>query len=217
MTLRVAMRKAAAALCLAGTAAAVPHVHADSSTSSSSVNVPRSTTASLDFTLSIQKFLFFGVGNSPWPTQSNAVSTVSFALTPSIPGGPTAPAAGNNTAVNWSGGAPAFSVAASNNMLPVEVRSNAGQITLRAEATTPLSSGTNTIPMSEITIASSNTGLPAPLIPATGPGTAVNVTGTGFTNLVTLQQANWTFSYANSASRTAGNYSGVVTFTASTP
>lgn len=214
---RPAHRAAAALCCLAALAAAMSGARADSSTSSAGTSVPRSTSANLDFTISIQKFLFFGVGNSPWPTESNAVSTVSFALTPSIPGGPTTPAAGNNTGVNWNGAAPVFAVAATNNVLPVEVRSNAGQVSIRAEATTPLASGANTIPMSEITIASSSAGLPAPPIPATGTGAAVNVPGTSFNSLVTLQRANWTFSYANSASRTAGTYNGVVTFTASTP
>ena len=48
----------------------------------------------------------------------------------------------------------------------------------------------------------------------------VNVAGggTGTANaLATVRNANWTFSYANSASRVAGNYSGQVTFTATTP
>jgi hypothetical protein len=32
-----------------------------------------------------------------------------------------------------------------------------------------------------------------------------------------VRTANWTFSYANLASRTAGTYTGQVTFTASSP
>jgi hypothetical protein len=195
----------------------MPAAHADSSTSATSANVPRSTAVSLDFTISIQKFIFFRIGDGVWPTPGGTTSAVGFALTPSIPSGGTTPAAGNNTAVNWSGGAPGFAVTASNNVLPVEVRSNAGQISLRATVSTPLTSGANTIPMSEITVATSDANLPAPPIPNTGTGTGVNVIGTSFSNLVTLRTASWTFSYANSASRPAGTYSGVVTFTASTP
>ena len=209
--------KAAAIACLASLAAAMPVAHADSSTSATSSNVPRSTSVNLDFTISIDKFIFFRIGDSPWPVQGGTTSAVGFALAPSIPGGPTAPATGNNTPVNWSGAAPNFAVTPSNNVLPVEVRSNAGQVSLRATATTPLTSGANTIPMSEITVLSSDANLPAPAIPNTGTGVGVNVTGTSFSNLVTLRTANWTFSYANSASRTAGTYNGVVTFTASTP
>jgi hypothetical protein len=195
----------------------MPAAHADSSTSATSANVPRSTAVNLDFTISIQKFIFFRIGDGVWPTPGGTTSAVGFALTPSIPSGGTTPVAGNNTAVNWSGGAPGFAVTASNNVLPVEVRSNAGQISLRATVSTPLTSGANTIPMSEITVATSDANLPAPPIPNTGTGTGVNVIGTSFSNLVTLRTASWTFSYANSASRPAGTYSGVVTFTASTP
>lgn len=210
------MRSCAIA-CLAALAAAMPAAHADSSTSATSANVPRSTAVNLDFTISIQKFIFFRIGDGVWPTPGGTTSAVGFALTPSIPSGGTTPVAGNNTAVNWSGGAPGFAVTASNNVLPVEVRSNAGQISLRATVSTPLTSGANTIPMSEITVATSDANLPAPPIPNTGTGTGVNVIGTSFSNLVTLRTASWTFSYANSASRPAGTYSGVVTFTASTP
>jgi len=207
----------AAIACAAGIAAAPSAAQADSSTSATSANVPRSTLASLDFTIAIEKFIFFRIGNGTLPTPGGTTSTVSFALTPSIPGVPTTPATGNNTAVNWSGTAPSFAVTPSGNVLPVEVRSNAGQVSLRATATAPLTSGANTIPLSEITIASNDANLPAPAIPNTGTGTGVNVTGTSFSNLVTLRTADWTFSYANSASRTAGTYTGQVTFTASTP
>lgn len=190
---------------------------AASSTAGPSATVPLSTGVNLDFTIAIDKFIFFRIGDGAWPTPGGTTSTVSFVLTPSIPAVPTTPVAGNNTPVNWSGAAPGFSVTPSGNALPVEVRSNAGQITLRASATTPLANGANTIPLSEITIASSDANLPAPQIPNTGTGNAVNVVGTAFTNLVTQRAATWTFSYANLASRTAGTYTGQVTFTASSP
>lgn len=209
--------KTAAILCLAAIAATMPAAHADSSTSSAGASASRSTAVDLDFTLSIDKFIFFRIGSGTWPTPGGATSTVSFALTPSIPGGPTTLATSNNTAVNWSGAAPSFSVTPSGNVLPVEVRSNAGQVVLRATATTPLASGANTIALSEITIATSDANLPAPLIPDAGTSTGVNVTGTSFGNLVTLRNADWTFLYANLAHHPAGTYTGQVTFTASTP
>ena len=190
---------------------------AASSTAGPSATVPLSTGVNLDFTIAIDKFIFFRIGDGAWPTPGGTTSTVSFALTPSIPAVPTTPVAGNNTPVNWSGAAPSFGVTPSGNALPVEVRSNAGQITLRATATTPLANGANTIPLSEITIASSDANLPAPQIPNTGTGTAVNVVGTAFANLVTQRTATWTFSYANLASRTAGTYTGHVTFSACSP
>lgn len=172
-----------------------------------------STQARLDFTININKFLYLRVGN----TGAGNINTVSFAITPSIPIVPTAPIGGNNVAVNWSGGAPNYTVAASGNVLPVEVQSNAGAVTLRAAATTLLTSGANTIPMSQITVSSSDSALPAPPLPDTAtPGTSVIVTGTSFSNLVTVRNANWIFSYAPVAPA-AGNYAGQVTFTASAP
>lgn len=172
-----------------------------------------STQARLDFTINIDKFLFMRVGNAG----AGNINTVSFAVTPSIPIVPTTPVVGNNVAVNWSAGAPTYTVAASGNVLPVEVQSNAGTVTLRAAATTLLTSGANTIPMSQITVSSSDSALPAPPLPNTAvPGTSVVVTGTSFSNLVTIRNANWTFSYAPVAPA-AGNYTGQVTFTASVP
>lgn len=210
---------AVAAACLLATAAAAPvAVHAASSTAGPSSAVPLTTgIVALNFSLSIDKFIFFRIGDGAWPTPGGTTSSVSFTVAPTIPGGPTTPTAGNNKSVNWSGGAPTLGVTPSGNVLPVEVRSNAGQIGLYATVTTPLSAGSSTIPMSEITVSSSDSNLPAPLIPATGSGTTVSVTPTDPTGLVTLRTANWTFQYANSASRTAGTYSGVVTFTASSP
>ena len=196
--------------------------HAASATSGPSNNVPRTTPAvALNFAIQIDKFIFFRLGDGAWPTPGGTTSQVTFTLTPAIPGVPTSPVTGNNTSVNWNGAAPAFAVAAAGNVLPVEVRSNGGQVRLYATVTTPLTSGANTIPMSEIVVTSSdNANLPAPLIPASGNGPMVNVAGggTGTANsLATVRNANWTFSYANSASRVAGNYSGQVTFTATTP
>lgn len=192
-------------------------VHAASSTTGPSLVVPLSTSVNLDFTIAIDKFIFFRIGDGNWPTPGGTPSSVAFVLTPSIPGVPTTPVAGSNTSVDWSGAAPGFSIMPSGNVLPVEVRSNAGQVTLRATATTALASGANTIPLSEITIATSDSNLPAPPIPNTGTGAAVNVVATAFAGLVTQRTANWTLSYANLASRTAGTYTGQVTFTASSP
>lgn len=190
------------------------------SASSGAGSLPRTASVTLDFAIQIDKFIFFRIGDGAWPTPGGTPSSVAFTLTPSIPGVPTTPAPGSNVPVNWSGAAPGFSVAASGNVLPVEVRSNAGQVSLRATVGTPLASGSSIIPMSEITVSSSSTDLPAPPIPANGTGSAVNVAGGGtgtVNNLVTVRNANWTFSYANSASRPAGSYSGQLIFTASTP
>ncbi|HSW16328.1 MAG TPA: hypothetical protein VLJ86_03820 [Ramlibacter sp.] len=170
--------------------------------------------ASLRFGINIDKFLYLRIG-----TDGGSISTVSFNLTPSIPATPTTPTNGNNQAVNWNAVAPSFTVTPSGNVLPVEVRSNGGTVTLRAATTTALTSGSNTIPMSRITIASSDNALPAPPLADSGSGTSTSVTGTAFGNLVTLRSANWTFTYAPTPAQTpmAGTYTGQVTFTASVP
>lgn len=188
-----------------------------------------SATASLDFIINIDKFIFFRVGagsgftgsaSGVGPASSGSIDTITFNAVPSIPSGGTAPVNGNRTPVNWNGGIPTFSAAST--ALGVEVRSNAGQVRIWANPSTVLTSGSNTIPMSQIGITSSDTNFPAPLVPNSGNGTAVLVTpgGTGTAAapaLLTYRTANWTFAYNALASPAAGTYSGQITFTASSP
>ena len=192
-------------------------VFADQSTVTNPASNPNgaiSASARLDFQINMGKFIFLRVG-----ADSSTVDKVSFQLTPSIPSGGVIPSNGSNVAVNWNGAAPTFSTAATNNVVPVAVRSNAGQVSLYATVAVDLSNGTHTIPMSQILVSSSNAGLPAPVIPsaAMGTGASVNVTGTSFSGLVTVQNANWTFSYANTVSAAAGTYTGRITFVATAP
>lgn len=200
-------------------AVCAPPAWPDSASSGTGAWASRTASVNLDFQISIDKFIYFGIGGPAWPGTGGAVPVVGFTVTPSIPGVPTVPATGSNASVNWSGAAPGFSVAASNNVLPVQVRSNAGQVQLHATATTPfVASGPPQ--MSAVSIASSDTALPAPPIPNTGSGATVNVTGGGgaaINSLVTLREADWTFSYAHNAATPAGAYSGTITFTASVP
>lgn len=174
-----------------------------------------SASADLDFIINIGKFIFFRVGTGAYPTASATVDTVALNAVPNIPAGAVVPVPGNNTTVVWNGALPSFTTAASS--LPVEVRSNAGQISIRATATTPLNSGANNIPLSQIVLSSSDINLPAPVVPNTGTGAAVNVTSTGFSNLVTVRNANWTFSYNPLVTQRAGVYTGQISFTASSP
>lgn len=187
--------------------ASASHAHQVTGTNSASAN--------LDFVVEIGKFIFFRVGTGAFPAASGTIDTVAFNAVPAIPAGAVVPVPGNNTTVNWNAALPSFSAAAT--VLPVEVRSNAGQVTIRATATTPLNSGANNIPLSQILLSTSDANLPAPAIPDTGTGLAVNVAGTAFGNLVTQRNANWTFSYNPPVTQRAGNYTGQVTFTASSP
>lgn len=201
------MSRRAFVLGLAAAALALP-ARAEETTDNTS---PYAATARLDFTIRIDKFIYLRIG----PTGAT-VPTVGFTLTPSIPAAPTTPANGGGVSVPWNGGAPGWAVAASNAVLPVEVRSNAGTVTLRASVAAPLSNGSTTLPMNAVTISSDNAGLPAPPLPASGSGTAVNVAGTAFGNLVTQQSASWSFAFA-ATNPPAGQYSGQVDFTASAP
>lgn len=186
--------------------------------------------ARLEFAIRIDKFIFLRVGtggsftgaeSGTGPAANGTVDTVSFTASATIPAVPTAATNGVNKPVNWSGGAPTFTASAPVT-LPVEVRSNAGQVRITGQATTPLTSGSNTIPMTAIAITSSSAQLPAPVVPATGVSPAVNVAvgGAGTAaapTLLTYRTANWTFAYTPSASVPAGVYNGQITFTASAP
>lgn len=177
-------------------------------------NAAISASARLDFQINMGKFIYLRVGSD-----SSTVDQVDIQLLPSIPSAGAVPSDGNNRAVEWDGVAPIFTVSSSNNVVPVAVRSNAGQVSLYATVAADLSNGSQTIPMSQIVVTSSNSGLPAPPIPsaAVGTGASVNVTGTSFGGLVTIQNANWTFGYANTVSPMAGTYSGQIRFVASAP
>lgn len=175
-----------------------------------------SATVYLDFNLTIGKFIYFRVGDSAYPNTSSTVNEVVLtASSTSLPSGVTN---GNSQAVNWDGTAPALN--GSNSVsLPVEVRSNAGQINLKTTVTSALAKGSETIPFSNIKINSSDSNLPAPAIPDSGTGASVNVVGGGSSiggTLVTQRAANWAFSYVpTTTGLSAGTYSGTLTFTAS--
>lgn len=118
--------------------------HAEETTNQGGGN--RATTARLDFTINIDRMVYLRVGNGgahaggasgTGPAASAAVNNLSFALGPmSIPGVPTAAVNGNNQAVNWNGAAPGYATPAAAS-LPVEVRSNAGQVRITAQVSAP--------------------------------------------------------------------------------
>ena len=182
--------------------------------SNSGSGLNSSASASLKFTLNIDKFIYLRLG-----TDGGGISNVKFTVAPSVTSSPASPANGNNQAANWNGAAPGYSVSATDNGVDVEVRSNGGQVSLRANTLSALTSGSATIPMSQITISSSQpTNLPAPPLANSGMGTAVNLPPTSFAGRVTVSSATWTFNYAPATMPMAGNYSGgQVQFTATIP
>lgn len=172
-------------------------------------------TARLDFILNIGKFIYFRVGGAAFPAATGTVDTISFNAVAAIPPSATVPVTSNKTGVNWNGALPTLTATASS--LPVELRSNAGQISIRAAAISALASGTNAIPLSQIVLTSSDVSFPAPVVPNTGSGPAVSVAGTSFSNLVTVRSASWSFSYSPLITQPAGIYAGQISFTASSP
>lgn len=210
----------ALAICgAAAFAAAPPSAHADaSSKSGGNASASLSTSASLDFVLNIGRFIFFRVGPRAYPTASTNPATFSVVMQPSIPSVPTTPTTtADSVSVPWNGAAPTFSPVPASTGIPVEVRTNAGQISIWANVVTPLTSGSNSIPLSQIQVTSNDAGLPAPAIPDTGSGSSVTVTGTAFNNLVTIRSANWAFSYNPAVIPPPGTYTGQISFTAVSP
>lgn len=164
-----------------------------------------SASADLDFRIIVPRVLFLGVGTgAAGLTTNTTIDTVTFDYSSNPAALGTGAAAGTITG----------------NVVPVRVVGNNGQITLTASTTGALTNGTaDTIAWSQITSTSSLAALPSPVIPATGAGTASNVT-LSLGSKVTDRSANWTFSYANSAVVAPGTYgttNGRVTYTAAMP
>jgi hypothetical protein len=212
--------KAAPVLALAAGAllAAAPALAATGTASGGNARASLAASASLDFVLNIGRFIFFRVGPQDYPATSSDPAAVDITLQPTLPGGPALPfTSGNSLPAAWDGGAPGFSPVPASAAIPVQVRTNAGQISIRATVTQPLVSGSNSIPLSQIAVSSSDPGLPAPTLPDTGTGPSVIVTGTDFGNLVTIRSATWNFSYAPAVVPPPGVYTGAISYTAVSP
>jgi hypothetical protein len=162
-----------------------------------------SATANLDLRVVIPRVLFLGVGTgSGTPLATNGVVdalTFDYSTNPLAVG--TGAAAGAITSTGPTAGTAS---------IPVRVFGNNGQVTVTATNPAVLTSGTDTIPFTELTVASSNAAFAAP---AFGGGTSLPT----LTGRVTNQVANWTYSYANTTTPAFGTYVGRVTYTATMP
>jgi hypothetical protein len=157
-----------------------------------------SATAKLNFRVTIPRVLYLRVGTGTDFAPSAVVDRVLFS-----------PAAGNigtGTAVAGTFEAPAASP------LTVRLLSTGGAPNLSAAGSgTGLTGvGLQTIPWTQITGGTTNAALPNPVIGAAAvPVAAVNG--------VASYTANWNFNYSNSTELAAGEYNGVVTYTAALP
>ena len=172
-------------------------------------------TAHVDFQVVIPKILYLRVGTGSSYTTGNlsangAIDLVSFTPTAAQLGsGPIAGGGGDLTA----------------GVETAAIVSNSGNVTLNATATGALGNGAgDTINFTQITTAASTltsaTALPAPVL---GNGTSANVVLTAPASKVIVQDAKWTYAYANAAVVPQGTYGGVnannsrVVYTATMP
>jgi len=172
--------------------------------------------AHVDFTITIPKILYLRVGTG------SSYTTGSLLANPTIDAITFAPGAGvlgNGTSVAGTGGDLTLGVETA------AVVSNSGNVTLNATTAGALSDGAgDSIAFSQITTTTtsntSTTALPAPTLTN---GTSGNVVLTAPASKVIVQDAKWTYGYANSTVPPAGTYGGVVannsrvTYTATMP
>lgn len=156
-----------------------------------------SATARVDFSVTIPRFVFLQVGSGTLLAANSTIDTIAFTPAVAVIGNSVAQAA---TAASGNVG---------NGTVTARVIGNAGAMTLRATGPANLTSGTDTIPWTQIAVAVAG-GATHPTINganAAYPATAgvVNVNGT------------WTYSYLNSITPAAGVYTGQVLYTASAP
>src|SRR5579864_1848901 len=161
-------------------------------------------TAHVDFSVVIPKILYLRVGTGS--SYSTGVLTANPAVD-LITFSPTAAQVGNGTAIPGTGGDLTGGVETA------AVVSNSGNVTLNATATGALSNGAgDTIPYSQITTTAttltSATALPAPVLTN---ATSANVVLTAPATKVIVEDAKWTFAYANTATVPTGTYGGVNT------
>lgn len=166
--------------------------------------------AKLDFQVVVPKVLSLRVGTGANFTTNAAIDMITF----------TVPAAnvGNSTAVAGTGGTTGASG------VTASLVGNGGNITLKADTVGAMNNGAaaETISFGQISTASNNASLPAPIL-VDGAATAASSVTVNATNKVVNQSATWTYSYANSVTPAAGTYGGAgvnngrVTYTASMP
>jgi hypothetical protein len=177
---------------------------AESSVQNGAATAAPGATAHVDFQIVIPKILYLRVGTgSSYHTGALASNGTIDLITFS----PTAAQVGNGTAVAGVGGDLTAGVETA------AVVSNSGDVTLNATTLGALSDGAgDTIPFTQITTTAatlnSATALPAPTL---ANGASGNVLLTAPPTKVIVQDAQWTFAYANTVTPPAGTYGGAGT------
>ena len=161
-------------------------------------------TASVDFSIVIPKILYLRVGTGSAYTTGVYANN---ATVDQIVFSPTAAQLGSGTAIAGTGGD------LTGGIETAAIVSNFGNVTLTATASGALTdAATDTIAFTQITTTPSTltsaTALPAPTL---ANGTSNTVTITAPASKVIVQDAKWTYAYANSAVVPSGTYGGINT------
>ncbi|RLA00855.1 MAG: hypothetical protein DRQ45_06785 [Gammaproteobacteria bacterium] len=173
-------------------------VPAETSTTSGVSGSEISTTARLKLRVIIPRFLQFQLG-STGPT----VDTIAFEPTPDAVGNAVAVAGTGGSAIGGSG-------------TSVELRSNAGQITIVADNDGGAGGlgNSGTISLSEITARSDSSDLQTPQLTDAGMTTTKATLTDGD---ITEQRATWSYEYSNSRTVEPGTYGADIIYTAVSP
>jgi hypothetical protein len=173
-------------------------------------------TAHVDFQVTVPKVLYLRVGTGSAYTTGALTSLATVDL---VQFAPAAASVGNGVAVAGTGGDLTGGVETA------AVVSNSGNVTLNATTGGALNNGAgDSIAYTEVKTAASTltstTALPAPVLVN---GTSGNVVLTAPATKVIVQDAKWTYTYANTTQPPAGTYGGVnvnngrVVYTATMP
>jgi hypothetical protein len=154
-----------------------------------------SATARVNFSIVIPRFLFLQVGTGTLLAANATIDTISFAPAVAVVGNSTAVA---GTGGNLTGGA-----------VTARIIGNTGNVTLAATGPANLTSGSDTIPWTQIATAVTG-GVTHPTI------NGANATFTAASGVVNVN-GTWTYSYLNTITPAAGTYTGQVLYTATAP
>lgn len=159
-------------------------------------------TAKVNLSVAVPKLILLRVGST-----NTTVDTLSWQVTPSIPGVPTTPVNGVNTAVDWSGAAPTFGLASTTATIVASAWTNAttGTINCAIGAWSATGGPANT----DFTVAAGAGTLPHP------GATLGACASTSFTS-GSVRSSTWTYTLGGTPlSWAAGTYTNTVTYTAS--
>lgn len=169
--------------------------HAESNVTTGAAPASLNATARVNFSVLIPRFIFLQVGTGTLLAANATIDTIAFAPAVAVVGNST-PVAG--TGGNLTGGA-----------VTVRIIGNAGNVTLAATGPANLTSGSDTIPWTQISTAITG-GATHPTI------NGANATFTAASGVVNIN-GTWTYSYLNTITPAAGTYTGQVLYTATTP